>query len=211
MHSSPKETWEETRIELDYVGDPATGRDAASFLANDWSEGDVNNNSTRWRLPHARTGTWQQGYAKLKSGIPAVKHDHAFRGWRRTMMLVVGLASAVLVTNLGLAIASTRLPNDNGVGLVLEGHCRSVSRWDTGLHLLINVLGTLLLGASNFTMQCLNAPSRGDVDIAHRKGISLDIGVSSAKNLRYLRKFKGFLWCMLALSTLPLHLLSVTL
>jgi hypothetical protein len=123
------------------------------------------------------------------------------------MLLILGSTSVVFVISLGLAIASVHLKTENGVGFVFQGDCRTVSRWDTGLHFLINILGTSLLGASSYTMQCLNSPSRGDVNSAHSKGISLDIGVSSTKNLKYLDKVKGMLWCMLALSTLPLHLL----
>ena len=56
-------------------------------------------------------------------------------------------------------------------------------------------------------MQCLVAPSRKEVDIAHSKGIGLDIGVPSVRNLRHISRCRVFLWLALGLSTLPLHLL----
>ena len=111
---------------------------------------------------------------------------------------------------MNIALASTAMikrDTDGGITVIYKGDCGTVSRWDTALHLLINVLGTLLLGASNFTMQCLSAPTRSEVDVAHKKGISLDIGISSFRNLRHVNRTKAALWILLCFTTLPLHLL----
>lgn len=75
------------------------------------------------------------------------------------------------------------------------------------LHLAINVLSTVLLGASNYCMQCLSSPTRGDVDKAHSKGVWLDIGVPSVRNLRRISGRRFALWCLLAVSSIPLHFL----
>ena len=75
-------------------------------------------------------------------------------------------------------------------------------------HLGINVVSSLLLGASNVAMQCLVAPSRNDVDAAHRIGLSLDIGVNGFKNWQSMSSLRRYLWIVLIASTLPLHLLS---
>lgn len=74
-------------------------------------------------------------------------------------------------------------------------------------HLVINILSTLLLGASNYSMQCLSSPTRSEVDKAHGQGIWLDIGVPSIRNLRRLSVSRIVLWWLLAISSLPLHLL----
>ncbi|KAI4214506.1 MAG: hypothetical protein LQ351_002923 [Letrouitia transgressa] len=55
-------------------------------------------------------------------------------------------------------------------------------------------------------MQCLSAPTRAEIDKALSKGISLDVGVPSFKNLRRVSKTRAFLWWLLALSSIPLHL-----
>lgn len=99
----------------------------------------------------------------------------------------------------------------DGVGTIYTGNCDTVNRGDIALHLLINVLDTALLGASNFIMQCLSSPTRNEVDAAHAKGVSLHIGVLSPKNLFFVRRLKGIRWFMLSFSTLPLHLLWVEL
>lgn len=56
-------------------------------------------------------------------------------------------------------------------------------------------------------MQCLVAPSRAEVDKAHSKGTYLDIAVPSVRNLRLISKYKVFLWLVLAVSSVPLHLM----
>ena len=75
------------------------------------------------------------------------------------------------------------------------------------LHLAINVLSTLLLGASNYCMQCLTSPTREEVDRAHSRHIWLDIGIPSVRNLRRVSWYKIILWWLLAISGIPLHLL----
>ena len=76
---------------------------------------------------------------------------------------------------------------------------------DAWVHIGINVMGTLLLGASNYTMQCLSAPTRKEVDAAHANGRYLDIGLPSLKNLNGWKKKLVFF--LLIMSSLPLHFL----
>jgi len=68
-------------------------------------------------------------------------------------------------------------------------------------------MSTLLLGASNFAMQVLAAPTREEVDRAHSKGKWLDIGVPSLHNVRYISKTRRNIYLLLCLSSIPLHLL----
>ncbi|KAH8205228.1 hypothetical protein TruAng_000640 [Truncatella angustata] len=53
----------------------------------------------------------------------------------------------------------------------------------------------------------LAAPTRADIDRAHKSNKWLDIGVSSLRNLRYISGWRRFTWIILALSSVPLHLL----
>jgi hypothetical protein len=93
--------------------------------------------------------------------------------------------------------------------VVLQGSCRKVRNLNLWVHLAINALSTLLLGGSNYCMQCLVAPTRGEIDKAHRIGRWLDIGVPSLRNLRFMTMQNQILWTMLALTTLPIHLMCV--
>ena len=73
--------------------------------------------------------------------------------------------------------------------------------------MILNGLATALIGASSYNMQCLVAPSRSEVDLAHSEDTWLDIGVPSVRNLRHISRSRVALWLVLALSTIPLHLL----
>lgn len=75
------------------------------------------------------------------------------------------------------------------------------------LHFAINVLSTLLLGASNYTMQCLTSPTREEIDRAHSRHVWLDIGIPSVRNLRNVARYRINLWWLLAVFGVPLHLL----
>ncbi|KAI1745063.1 hypothetical protein F4680DRAFT_404141 [Xylaria scruposa] len=55
-------------------------------------------------------------------------------------------------------------------------------------------------------MQVLNAPSRDEVDAAHRKGIWLEIGVFSLRNAFMVSKFKTWCWLGLFATSIPIHL-----
>jgi hypothetical protein len=75
----------------------------------------------------------------------------------------------------------------------------------TALHLLINLLSSLLLGASNYCMQRLVAPTRKEIDAVHAKRDWLDIGMPSVRNLPSINKGRTLLWVFLGLSSIPLH------
>ncbi|KAF2463992.1 uncharacterized protein BDR25DRAFT_195847, partial [Lindgomyces ingoldianus] len=87
-----------------------------------------------------------------------------------------------------------------------EGNCVTAGKLNTGIHFVINTLSTILLGSSNYCMQCLSAPTRKEVDIAHSKRKWLDIGVLSTRNLRGIATKRVVFWWLLGISSLPLHL-----
>ena len=94
----------------------------------------------------------------------------------------------------------------DGLGSLQVGDCNSTSRLGFWIHLIINGLSTLLLGASNYSMQCLSSPTRSEIDRAHRKCIWLDIGIPSVRNLGRISWSRIVLWWALAISSIPLHL-----
>ena len=56
-------------------------------------------------------------------------------------------------------------------------------------------------------MQCLSSPTRQDIDKAHAQLNWLDIGIPSIRNLRRITGKRIIFWWLLAISSLPLHLI----
>ncbi|EQB56389.1 hypothetical protein CGLO_03604 [Colletotrichum gloeosporioides Cg-14] len=73
------------------------------------------------------------------------------------------------------------------------------------LHLLLNILSTIILASSSFFMQVLNSPSRNEVDETHAARNWLDIGIPSWRNAFRLSRFKLWSWIILFLSSVPIH------
>ncbi|MCJ1428925.1 hypothetical protein MMC29_006836, partial [Sticta canariensis] len=151
-----------------------------------------------------RSGAHVPGHAYQKK----TKSPGRYSGWRMGSLIsciLTGLCLLLTLTSLLVAVISGS--PSGGVGTIFTGSCDTVERMDLWLHVAINVLGTIVIGASNFNMQCLNAPNRKEVDAAHAKGYWLDIGALSIRNFFYMSREKAWLWILLAFSTIPLHLL----
>ncbi|KAF2832862.1 hypothetical protein CC86DRAFT_461346 [Ophiobolus disseminans] len=132
---------------------------------------------------------------------------HRFTGWRTGVLHFALWSSLVFLINLVATIwgSSSSRPNR---GVFYEGDCKHTKRLNSGIHVLINFLSTILLSGSNYCMQVLSAPTRKEIDTVHDSGRGrwLDIGVPGLRNLRYIGRRRLVLWCLLALSSLPLHL-----
>lgn len=87
---------------------------------------------------------------------PKLNALHRWRsGWKFMLSLASVACVLVLLFNTGLllwAVARDRVKEERGI--LFEGDCDYVGRVNTGLHLLINVFSTILLGASNYGMVC---------------------------------------------------------
>lgn len=133
------------------------------------------------------------------------------QGWRFGIFSGALFACAVLIVNTSIAasaVARQRGQASEDAQITLfEGDCERVRRLNIGAHAMINILSTILLGASNYAMQCLSAPTRTEIDIAHGKRKWLDIGIPSVRNLGRISKRRALLWLLLVSSSLPLHLL----
>jgi hypothetical protein len=128
--------------------------------------------------------------------------------WRFGVLTCAVSTFVVFLINLIVTIwAAARYGSDDGLQILFEGNCDQAGKLNTALHLAINVLGTILLGSSNYCMQCLSAPTRKEVDKAHAKGRWLDIGILSTRNLWGISKKRVLMWWILGMSSLPLHLL----
>lgn len=129
-------------------------------------------------------------------------------GWRSGAINCALSVTVVFLLNVALtAYGNSNLRDRDGV--IVDGDCERTRKLNSYLHLLINILSSIMLSASNYCMQCLSAPTRREVDLAHAKGLSLDIGIPSIRNLKHISKKRVILWFLLGASSLPLHLLCV--
>ena len=136
------------------------------------------------------------------------KRQARFSGWRGGFVLAIIGSSLVLLFNIICAIVAAAAgdPHD-GIATIYTGKCVFASRLTTGLQLLVNVLSSALLGASSYCLQRLVSPTREEIDKAHKRGKSLDVGVLSLRNLPNISRRRLAVWILLATSSMPLHLL----
>ena len=138
-----------------------------------------------------------------------------YTGWHTGVLACATSVMVVLLINVSLTVYAATNPKykmarGSGIGTLYEGSCdksRVIGLW---LHLGINALSTLLLSGSNYTQQCLAAPTRSEIDAAHSRRRWMDIGVPSVRNLFRIKGERMFLWIAIAITSIPLHLLCVS-
>jgi hypothetical protein len=130
------------------------------------------------------------------------------RGWRFGLAMSASSAIFVLLTNVLLMIGAVSASKpDRDIGTLYIGSCGIVNKWNLALHLLINILSSILLSASNYAMQILSSPTRSECDKAHARRDWLDIGVNGLRNLTRISWQRRILWTLLGISSIPIHLL----
>lgn len=124
--------------------------------------------------------------------------------FRRLLLGACVLSVIVLAVNIiGTILLSTLFETTN----IYHGSCKTANRLNARLHIVINILSTALLGASNMCMQFMAAPTRENADKAHENGNWVDIGISSIRNLKYVDKKNRIVCFALVVSSAPLALL----
>lgn len=88
--------------------------------------------------------------------------------------LIVGTL-AILLFSL-LCFVSAKTGSLSKAWIFYEGSCTETTNINLFLHLLLNIISTLIIASSNFFMQILNAPTSYEVDRAHAKNRSLEFG-----------------------------------
>ncbi|KAK4249236.1 hypothetical protein C7999DRAFT_39652 [Corynascus novoguineensis] len=131
--------------------------------------------------------------------------------WEKASFLFCTGSLIAFIANLTFTAWAVTRPGSNihnGVGeLTGVTSCSRAKSINTGIHVLINVLSTILLAGSNYCMQILSAPTREQIDEAHRKSKWVDVGVQSVRNIfGTVSAGNALLWVLLSLSSLPLHL-----
>lgn len=128
-------------------------------------------------------------------------------GWRGGARIAFISTVVTLIINVTLLVFNVlHYPKMSGFPVVYRGTCSEAELRNTIWHLVINILSTSMLAASNYCMQLLCAPNRSNVDRAHAQGVWLDIGVQSLRNLRFVTWKRRALWMALCISSIPLHL-----
>lgn len=134
----------------------------------------------------------------------------AHEKWRRIGYISILLTSICGISLLVCLLVSLSKHNTGSLSastIIFEGSCDDSRNLNIALHLLINVVSTAVLASSNFFMQVLNSPTRLEIDKAHSSLKSLDIGIPSIKNIRFLSGFKLLCWLVLFVTSIPIHLL----
>ena len=119
----------------------------------------------------------------------------------------------VVLINVSLTIYVATSPEykmERGTRTLYSGSCAKSMIIGLWLHLGINVLCTVLLSRSNYTQQCLTAPTRSEIDAAHARRRWMDIGVPSIRNLFRIKGKRTLLWIAIGITSIPLHLLYVS-
>ncbi|KAJ8113639.1 hypothetical protein OPT61_g4273 [Boeremia exigua] len=96
--------------------------------------------------------------------------------------------------------------SEDGLVTLFYGDEAAITRFNTGIHVLINVFSSLLLAGSNYTMQVISSPTREEIDKAHRQQDWFAIGLLSPRNWKRIARRRALMCLILGLSSVPLHL-----
>lgn len=148
-------------------------------------------------------------FKQIRNSYRRVLTKLPFQGWRMGMLLNCCVSAIVLCVNLSVlfVIQSRNKGFTNGLAVPWTGTAEAMSWYNRSIHVAINALSTILLSASNYTMQVLSSPTRKDIDRAHARREYLDIGFLSTRNLSRMPKRRLFLFLLMGISTIPIHLL----
>lgn len=154
---------------------------------------------------------WSRPFQSVDTQIKRRLAQSTFHGWRMGILLGSCSSAIILCFNIFFLIwASTRGQGfRNGSAEPFSYNDSNIALMSSSIHILINILSTMLLSASNYTMQVLSSPTRGEIDRAHWRGEWFDVGVLSVRNLRYIAPRRKLLCAVLVVTSVPLHLLLV--
>ncbi|KAJ5816968.1 hypothetical protein N7447_009201 [Penicillium robsamsonii] len=159
-----------------------------------------------------QTDGWQTTTEAIEDGGSPSKVVE--NNWIVGVRYCAAAGACILAINLVVTIVAAGIATRHGGNsawgtsvVIYQGDCGIVKRWSLALHLIINILSTLILAASNYCMQTLVAPTRDEVDAAHARGEWLDIGGASIKNLLAIGRDRLGLWIILMLTASPFHLM----
>ncbi|KAH7326306.1 hypothetical protein B0I35DRAFT_422380 [Stachybotrys elegans] len=119
-------------------------------------------------------------------------------GWRGGVALNWLLAFVILLTAsvclMVLLIRARTLPPHS---TLRTGQCGTIRNFNTGMHLIFNVVAVILLAGASYVFQVLTSPTRSEIDAAHMRRQYLDIGIPSFRNLILISRTRALLATML--------------
>jgi hypothetical protein len=200
-----------TRSRYDNRPNPETSR-APSYVSGLTEYSRVDDDDERSLIPHQESPAPKSRSDKALQGCEVSsqslrKKRYRFKSWKIGVTTAAAMTTTVLLVNLLTVWASVKFGLEGDIGTAYGGACGTVSAWSFWLHILINGLSSILLSASNYTMQCVTAPTRRECDHAHARGDWLDVGIPSVRNLSRISWQRKIMWALLALSSTPIHLL----
>ncbi|CAG8107401.1 unnamed protein product [Penicillium olsonii] len=205
-HTAPKE------IPSDSQNDPETANSSNFPLR--YSPTLNNAKSTSVSAAHADEHAQFPSTDEPKAKAPDNNAQTNNQDWLAGVYLCAKGAAFLLLVNVtfiaiiaGLARNHPTAQHFSGSRVFYEGSCTLTSRWSTAIHLIINILSTGILAASNYCMQTLVAPTREEIDFSHARGKWLDIGTPSLRNLKAIPKHRVALWVFLLITATPFHLM----
>ena len=140
-------------------------------------------------------------FNRLYEQFTAWKHTWD-KGWHTSVLVWLALTRLIFLINFGFttgAIAKKGI--GNGTQEFYAGSCQHLKNASLWIYLAINILGTGLLAASNYTMQVVYAPTRKDIDRRLRKKKWLDVGAHGLRNLSEMGQMRVIIWLCLAVQS----------
>ena len=120
----------------------------------------------------------------------------------RTSCAIAGMVLVIDVS--AITILGTDWEATDGLGTIYKGECLQFHLITLGLHVVINVLRTALFGAAYPCMQLIAAPTRKEVDEAHKQRCGLDIGAPTFHHLTHISRHHLMIMIIPTISV-PLH------
>jgi len=90
--------------------------------------------------------------AQTKPSVFQRRGAALFKGWKFTLFLAFISSLVVLFFNVGFLLYAATHPIQGDNRALYDGDCHKAKYLSTGMHVVINVLSTVLLSASNFGM-----------------------------------------------------------
>ncbi|KAH8589129.1 hypothetical protein B0O99DRAFT_692866 [Bisporella sp. PMI_857] len=130
-------------------------------------------------------------------------------GYKRGLVLYAAATGIILLFNIiWLIWARAKYGLDGDIGTISRGSCADSEALDSNLHLVINILSTIVLTASTKFMLIAYSPSRAEIDGAHERRRCLSVGSLGFRNLMAISWRKIIVYLLLMLTSSPFHLLS---
>ena len=170
--------------------------DAARDVSSSIGSNDAGSDSTS-SLRAAKHGSW-----------PFSTTARGHRSWQMLIDSGAAISATVLIINIVMvALAYAKLGVVDQTATLWTGSCHRAGSSVVAAHVTINVLSSLVLAVSNVGLQCLASPTRAEVDAAHAKDKIFAIGTPNLRNVFMISRPRMTAWVLLAISSLPLHLL----